>query len=207
MVVLSSTRNNLFDKLDALVLCLQHKFQVQGAATLVDEALLTVVTLLEEMRQKGPEPNVITCNAAISACEKGKQPDKALELLEETQQKGPEHLEETWRKGRHLRWNAVFLFIVEIADPHAALSASPAENEGELRYLNSHAYTCTQCSANHLLTRTLGPMRPKSAFRDCFPRKQSRKPYFNIHEPVHARMGPWHIPGVNVKTLAQGVHS
>ena len=36
----------------------QHKFQVQGAATLVDEALLTVVTLLEEMRQKGPEPNV-----------------------------------------------------------------------------------------------------------------------------------------------------
>ena len=77
---LSSTRNNLFDKLDALVLCLQHKFQVQGAATLVDEALLTVVTLLEEMRQKGPEPNVITCNAAISACEKGKQPDKASEL-------------------------------------------------------------------------------------------------------------------------------
>ena len=42
------------------------------------------------MRQKGPEPNVITCNAAISACEKGKQPDKGLELLEETQGKGME---------------------------------------------------------------------------------------------------------------------
>ena len=36
------------------------------------------------------EPNLITYNAAISACEKGKQPDKALELLEETQRKGME---------------------------------------------------------------------------------------------------------------------
>ena len=34
---------------------------------------------------------MITYSAAISACEKGKQPDKALELLEDMQQKGLRH--------------------------------------------------------------------------------------------------------------------
>ena len=40
------------------------------------------------MRQKSLEPNVITYNAAISACEKAKQAEKALELLEEMRQGG-----------------------------------------------------------------------------------------------------------------------
>ena len=40
------------------------------------------------MRRKGLEPSVITYSAAISACEKGKQPDKALELLEDMQWRG-----------------------------------------------------------------------------------------------------------------------
>ena len=42
------------------------------------------------MQRKGLEPNMITYSAAISACEKGKQPDKALELLEDMQRKGLE---------------------------------------------------------------------------------------------------------------------
>ena len=33
---------------------------------------------------------MITYSAAISACKKGKQPDKALELLEDMQRKGLE---------------------------------------------------------------------------------------------------------------------
>ena len=33
--------------------------------------MAAVLTLLEEMQQKGPEPKLITYNAAISACEKG----------------------------------------------------------------------------------------------------------------------------------------
>ena len=37
--------------------------------------------LLSEMREKGLEPDFITCNAAISACEKAKQSGEALELL------------------------------------------------------------------------------------------------------------------------------
>ena len=46
--------------------------------------------LLEEMRQKGLEPDVITSSAAISACEKTKQSQRALELLEEMRQEGRE---------------------------------------------------------------------------------------------------------------------
>ena len=48
--------------------------------------------LLEEMRQKGLETDVITYNAGIafSACEKGKLPDEALELCENMQRKGLE---------------------------------------------------------------------------------------------------------------------
>ena len=33
-------------------------------------------------------PNVITFNAAISACEKGQQPQQALDLLQELQLRG-----------------------------------------------------------------------------------------------------------------------
>ena len=35
------------------------------------------------MEGRGPEPNVITYNATISACEKGHQLERALELLAE----------------------------------------------------------------------------------------------------------------------------
>ena len=43
---------------------------------------------LELLEEKGLEPDVITCSAAISACEKAKQTGKALELLGEMRQKG-----------------------------------------------------------------------------------------------------------------------
>ena len=46
--------------------------------------------LLEEMRQKGMEPDVITYSEAISACEKAKQAERASELFEEMKQKGLE---------------------------------------------------------------------------------------------------------------------
>ena len=46
-----------------------------------------VVELLEEMRQKCLEPNVITYYAAISACDNAKQSQKVLELIQERQQK------------------------------------------------------------------------------------------------------------------------
>ena len=39
--------------------------------------------LLSEMQGRGVPPNTVTYNAAISACEKGKEPGKALELLAE----------------------------------------------------------------------------------------------------------------------------
>ena len=44
--------------------------------------------LLEVMQRRSQEPDMITYSAAISACEKGKQPDKALELLEDMQWEG-----------------------------------------------------------------------------------------------------------------------
>ena len=34
------------------------------------------------MRQQGLVPDIITYHALISACEKGKQPEQALELFE-----------------------------------------------------------------------------------------------------------------------------
>ena len=42
------------------------------------------------MNHNGLEPNTITYNAVISACEKGEWPEKALELLEEMQHNGLE---------------------------------------------------------------------------------------------------------------------
>ena len=42
------------------------------------------------MRQRGLEPDVITYSAAISACEKGSQWERALELLDEMRQRGLE---------------------------------------------------------------------------------------------------------------------
>ena len=38
------------------------------------------------MQQQGIVPNIITYNAVISACEKGKQPERALEILDKMQQ-------------------------------------------------------------------------------------------------------------------------
>ena len=38
---------------------------------------------MAEMQQNGLEPDMITCNSAIDACEKAKQPDKARERLTE----------------------------------------------------------------------------------------------------------------------------
>ena len=42
------------------------------------------------MQRHGVVPNVITYNALISACEKGKQPERALGVLEAMQQQGLE---------------------------------------------------------------------------------------------------------------------
>ena len=43
--------------------------------------------LLAEMLQKGLAPFAIAYSAVVSACEKAKQPHKAMELLAEIQQK------------------------------------------------------------------------------------------------------------------------
>ena len=43
--------------------------------------------LLDEMQQRRLEPNVISFIATISACEKGRQWEKALQLLDEMQQR------------------------------------------------------------------------------------------------------------------------
>ena len=40
------------------------------------------------MQKQGQLPDVITYNAIISACEKGKKPERALELSEAVQQQG-----------------------------------------------------------------------------------------------------------------------
>ena len=46
------------------------------------------LALLDEMPQRSLEPNVISFNAAISACEKGSQWERALSLLEDMQSRG-----------------------------------------------------------------------------------------------------------------------
>ena len=40
------------------------------------------------MKQQGVVPNVITYNALISACEKGKQPRRTIEILQAMQGQG-----------------------------------------------------------------------------------------------------------------------
>lgn len=47
-------------------------------------------SLLDEMRHRGVEPDVITYSAAILACEKGEQWERALSLLDEMQHGGIE---------------------------------------------------------------------------------------------------------------------
>ena len=44
--------------------------------------------LLEEMQRRCLLPNVITYSAAISACEKGQQPQQAMQLLNQMQHRG-----------------------------------------------------------------------------------------------------------------------
>ena len=48
------------------------------------------VEVYAEMKQRGIEPNVITCNTLISACEKVKRLDKASEIFAEMKQRGLE---------------------------------------------------------------------------------------------------------------------
>ena len=45
--------------------------------------------LLAEMQRKDLAPNSIPYRAAVSACEKAKQPHEAVELIAEMLQKGP----------------------------------------------------------------------------------------------------------------------
>ena len=44
--------------------------------------------MLEAMQQEGAIPNVITYSTLISACEKGKQPERALEVFQAMQEQG-----------------------------------------------------------------------------------------------------------------------
>ena len=44
--------------------------------------------LFHEMRKQALQPNVITCNALISACEKGWMTERALQLFDAMQQQG-----------------------------------------------------------------------------------------------------------------------
>jgi pentatricopeptide repeat protein len=46
--------------------------------------------VFQEIRQRGVEPNVITYNALISACKKGKKAEKVLEVFQEQRQRGLE---------------------------------------------------------------------------------------------------------------------
>merc|ERR1712118_57970 len=46
------------------------------------------LSLLDEMRERGVSPDVISFNAAISACEKGGQWERALSLLDEMRESG-----------------------------------------------------------------------------------------------------------------------
>ena len=41
--------------------------------------------MFQAMQRQGVAPNVITYNAVISACEKGKQPERALEVFQSLQ--------------------------------------------------------------------------------------------------------------------------
>ena len=45
---------------------------------------------MQDLRQRHLELNTITCSVAIGACEKGKHPEKLLEIIGEMQQKGLE---------------------------------------------------------------------------------------------------------------------
>jgi pentatricopeptide repeat protein len=54
------------------------------------------VELFEEMQRRGVQPNVITWNAAISACAKGAQWERAVELFEEMQRRGVQPDVITW---------------------------------------------------------------------------------------------------------------
>ena len=38
--------------------------------------------MLKTMRKQGVVPDVISCSALISSCEKGKQPEQALEVFQ-----------------------------------------------------------------------------------------------------------------------------
>ena len=45
--------------------------------------------IFKAMKQQGVVPDVITCNALISACEKGLQAERALEIFDTMEQQGP----------------------------------------------------------------------------------------------------------------------
>ena len=49
---------------------------------------LDALAIYEEMKQRGLEPNVITCSALISACAKARKLDKAFEVFAEMKQRG-----------------------------------------------------------------------------------------------------------------------
>ena len=49
-----------------------------------------MLQLFDDMQQREVEPDVITFNALISACEKEHQAEKALQLFDEMQQRGLE---------------------------------------------------------------------------------------------------------------------
>ena len=58
------------------------------------------------MQRRGLQPDVITWNAAISACEKGAQWERALELFEEMQRRGLQPI--TWsavQRSGNERWS------------------------------------------------------------------------------------------------------
>ena len=46
------------------------------------------LSLRDEMRERGVTPNVISFNAAISACEKGGKWERALSLLDAMRERG-----------------------------------------------------------------------------------------------------------------------
>ena len=85
--------------------------------------------MLDEMRSRGPEPSVVSYNAAISACAKGSEWEKALALWDEMERRGVAPDEASYsaaisacEKGG--QWQRALLLLAELQTTGGGLDAS-----------------------------------------------------------------------------------